>query len=36
MVQQQGDGSRAGGHAWILANLTDLEEMIAVTDTQEH
>lgn len=33
MVQQQGDRSRAGGYAWILANPTDLEEMIAVSDT---
>jgi hypothetical protein len=30
MVRQWGDGSRAGGYAWISANSTDSEEMIAV------
>jgi hypothetical protein len=30
IVRQRGDGSRAGGYAWISANPTDSEEMIAV------
>jgi hypothetical protein len=36
IVRQRGDRSRASGYAWISANPTDSEEMIAVADTREH